>query len=328
MTTNTVLILGAAGRFGAAAVHAFATAGWRVLAQQRRLPTQPFPRGVEHLGLALDDTDGLAARASGARVVVYAVNPIYTRWDEELLPLFHHGLALAERLGARFMIPGNVYNYGATMPVLLSEDTTPAPDTHKGVLRVAMEDELLRRAERGLDSVVLRAGDFFGGGTGTWVDQAIVRSIGRGKLVYPGPLDRVHAWAYLPDLARAFVAVAGDGGHRGCLRLHFEGHTATGHEFIAALDEAAAGLGLHPAQGFKLGGMPWRLIRLVGLVHPMWRELARMSYLWRVPHALDGRALLQRVGPQPATPLASALRQTLIDLGHGSHRRPVGATAG
>jgi nucleoside-diphosphate-sugar epimerase len=325
MTPHTVLILGAAGRFGAAAVHAFAAAGWHVLAQQRRAPAEPLPRGVVHLGIALDDTDALAARARDASVVIHAVNPVYTRWEQDLLPLFQQGLAVAERLQARFMIPGNVYNYGAGMPALLSEDTVPRPDTRKGVLRVAMEDELLRRAERGLDSVVLRAGDFFGGGTGTWIDQAIAKSIGRGQLVYPGPLDRMHAWAYLPDLARAFVAVAGDGGHRGCLRLHFEGHTATGHEFIAALDEAAAGLGLHPAQGFKLGGMPWGLIRLVGLVHPMWRELARMSYLWRVPHALDGRALQRRVGPLPATPLVAALRQTLIDHGLDRHAAPAAA---
>ena len=36
MTRRTVLILGANGRFGAAAVKAFADAGWRVLAQALR----------------------------------------------------------------------------------------------------------------------------------------------------------------------------------------------------------------------------------------------------------------------------------------------------
>jgi hypothetical protein len=59
-------------------------------------------------------------------VVVHAVNPIYTRWDAELLPLFRQGLAVAEALGARFMLPGNVYNYGSGMPALLDEDTAAA----------------------------------------------------------------------------------------------------------------------------------------------------------------------------------------------------------
>lgn len=318
MTRPTVLVLGAAGRFGAAAVQAFAAAGWRVLAQQRRAPAAPLPAGVTLLNAALADTDALVARAAGAQVVVYAVNPPYTRWDAELLPLFELGLAVAERLHARFVLPGNVYNFGAGMPALLREDTPQRPSTRKGELRAAMEAELQRRAAHGLDSVVIRAGDFFGGGPGSWLDLVIAKDVARGRLVYPGPADAVHAWAYLPDLARAVVAVAGDGGHRGCLRLHFEGHAVTGRDFIAALDDAAASLGLRPSQGFALGGMPWTLLRMAGLVHPMLRELVRMRYLWQVPHALDGHALRSRVGPLPATPLVAALRQSLQAMGHGA----------
>jgi nucleoside-diphosphate-sugar epimerase len=318
MSTPTVLILGAGGRFGSAAVQAFAAAGWQVLAQQRRAPQQPLPGLSRHLAIALDDTEALAAAARGASVVVYAVNPIYTRWEQELMPLFQQGLAVAERLGARFMMPGNVYNFGASMPALLTEHTVERPSTRKGEQRVAMEDELQRRAARGLDSVVIRAGDFFGSGAGSWLDLAIAKDIKRGKLVYPGPLEPVHAWAYLPDLARAFVAVASDGGHRGCLRLHFAGHAVTGQAFMNALDEAAGTLGLRPAQGFRRGGMPWGLIRLLGLVQPMMRELSRMSYLWRVPHALDGTQLQRHVGPLAATPLVAALGQALRDLGHGA----------
>lgn len=316
MSKPTVLVLGAGGRFGAAAVSAFAQAGWTVLAQQRRAPARPLPAGAHHVPLDLADTDALAARARDARVVVYAVNPPYTHWDEALLPLFQHGLAVAQRLGARLLLPGNVYNFGAGMPAQLDETVTPVPSTRKGVLRVAMEDELMRRAAHGLDSVVIRAGDFFGCGTGTWVDLMIAKHLAEGRLVYPGPTDRVHAWAYLPDLARAFVAAAQAPVQRGCQRLHFEGHNVTGAQFIAALDEAAAGLGLRPVAGFRLGGVPWSLLRLLGLVHPLLREVCRMRYLWQVPHALDGRQLQRQLGPLPTTPLVTALRQTLWDLGH------------
>ena len=43
-----------------------------------------------------------------------------------------------------------------------------------------------------------------------------------------------------------------------------------------------------------------------------------MSYLWRVPHALDGSALESAVGPLRTTPAADALRQALADLGVGT----------
>ena len=61
--------------------------------------------------------------------------------------------------------------------------------------------------------------------------------------------------------------------------------------------------------------MPWPLIRVVGVVVPLWRELARMSYLWRVPHALDGRRLAARCPGLTPTPLDEALRDSLVALG-------------
>ena len=136
-----------------------------------------------------------------------------------------------------------------------------------------------------------------------------------GKLVYPGPLDLNHAWAYLPDLARAFVAVAAQPPAASLETLHFAGHGATGREFLASIEAATDTLGLRPARGFAIGSLPWGLIRARGLLVPAWRELAHMRYLWRVPHALDGQRLATQVTLAPATPLQEALTQSLIALG-------------
>lgn len=320
MSRPTVLVLGANGRFGRAVVEAFAAAGWRTLAQVRRAPSSPLPPGAQAVEVPLADTDALAARAAGASVVVYGVNPLYTRWNDELMPLFEQGLAVAERLGARFMLPGNVYNYGDRMPALLREDTPERPTTAKGRQRVAMEGRLRELAASGLDSVVIRAGDFFGGGEGSWFDQLVAKDIARGTIAYPGPRDLPHAWAYLPDLARAFVAVASRPAVRGCQRLNFAGHTLTGDAFVAALEQAAGEIGLEPARGWRVKGFPWPLVRIAGLAVPMLRELSRMSYLWRVPHGLDGSELSRAVGPLPETPIVAALRQSLVDLGHAPAR--------
>lgn len=314
MTRPTVLILGANGRLGAAAATAFADAGWRVLAQVRRRPATPDAR-LQYLELPLAGTDALAAAAAGARTVVHAVNPVYTRWADELLPLGRQGMDLAQRLGADFLLPGNVYGFGSTMPARLDAATPERPDTRKGRLRVALEAEMRDRAAQGLRCGVLRAGDFFGAGTGSWFDLVIAKSAAEGTLSYPGPLDRAHAWAYLPDLARAFVAVARRGLPAGFTVLPFEGHTLTGAQLLAALEAAAPAAGLPvPARGWRHRGLPWTLLRLGGLVVPMWRELAEMRYLWDRPHALDGAALQAFAGPLPATPLPQALAASLSAL--------------
>jgi nucleoside-diphosphate-sugar epimerase len=233
------------------------------------------------------------------------------------MPLFHQGLAVAHRLKATFMLPGNVYNFGAQMPAVLNGRTPQQATTRKGRIRVAMERELQSLAANGqLRSIVIRAGDFFGSGSGSWMDLVIVKSLRQGKLTYPGPLQVPHAWAYLPDLARAFVAAASRADELPAFAdLPFAGHTLTGAELLAAVERAASALGLAPAAGFRRGGMPWGVIKLGGLVVPMWRELTEMSYLWRVPHALDGAALQRALGPLPATSLDTALREALLALG-------------
>jgi len=314
--TRQVLVLGANGRLGRAAVDAFAAAGWQVLAQVRRASGGPLPAAARALSLPLADLPALAAAAAGSQVVVHAPNPIYTRWSSEALPLARHGMDLAQRLGATFMLPGNVYNFGSSMPALLEPGTPQRPDTAKGRIRVQIEAEMQQRAARGLRSVVLRAGDFYGGGRGAWLDRVVLGSLARRKLVYPGPRDLPHAWAYLPDLARAFVAVASRDDLPAFASLHFAGHTLTGDQLLAAVERAAASLGIVPAAGWQHGRLPWALLRAGGWVVPMWRELAEIEYLWRVPHELDGRALQACVGPLPATPLDAALRHALQDLGH------------
>ena len=317
--TPTVLIVGANGRFGTAATHAFHAAGWQVLTQARR-GTVSHLAGVRTVQASLDELDALAREAAGAQVVIYAVNPPYTRWAAEALPLARRAMDVAERLNACFMLPGNVYNFGASMPPLLLEDTPQQALTRKGRLRIDMEAELQARADSGrLRSVVLRAGDFYGSGTGSWLDLVVTKNLQQGKLVYPGPLDLPHAWAYLPDLAQAMVALAGKS-VSGALphafsRFHFAGHTLTGAECLAQVERAATALQLRPAGGFRHGGLPWGLIRAGGIVWPQWRELAEMSYLWTVPHALSGKALNDCVGALPSTPVATAFRDSLLALG-------------
>lgn len=318
-----VLVLGANGRFGLAAAKAFAAAGWHVLAQVRRDAASGMPARAELVRAPLESLAAALAGGPLPSVVVHAVNPIYTRWDEEALPAARAGMDLAERLGARFMLPGNVYNYGEAMPPVLDEATPQRPTAAKGRIRAEMEAELERRAEAGrLRSTVITAGDFYGDGSGSWFDLAIVKPITKGHLDYPGDLDTMHAWAYLPDLARAFVAVAEAPRLAAFERFTFAGHALTGRDFLAAVERAAESLGLAPARGWKHGRMPWPLIRALGIVVPLWRELARMSYLWRVPHALAGKKLAARCPALTTTPLDEAMAASLVALGLAPARSP------
>ena len=320
--SRIVLILGARGRFGLAAAQAFAAGGWRVFAQIR--PGAPAPEcgGITWIQAAPEDTGALVRAAQGATVVVHALNPPYTRWETQAMPLLEASLRVAERLNAGLMLPGNVYNFGAGMSARLTEDTPQHAQTRKGRIRIAMEQRMQQVAQAGgVRSVVIRAGDFFGSGTGSWFDLALAKGLRRGKMTYPGALDVPTAWAYLPDLANSFVRVAQRAlDQPACLApfevFHFQGYCLSGQDWLAQFRSVAqeqdwteAGEELQPAS------LPWRAIQIGGLVVPLWRELAEMRYLWRTPHTLVGDRLAGLIGPESHTALSVAVRQSLQSLG-------------
>jgi nucleoside-diphosphate-sugar epimerase len=310
-----VLILGANGRFGLAAAQAFDAAGWDVIAQVRRAPAAGMPARARIVALPTTDIDAIVAHAARADVVVHAINPKdYTLWATELLPLARQGMDIAERLGARFALPGNVYNYGAAMPETLTGRTPQWPTTNKGRLRVQFEDELRLRAPR-LRSFVLHAGDFFGVGSGVWFDQVIAKGVAGGKLAYPGKRTLAHAWAYLPDMARAMVGLCELDTLPDFIDIPFEGATLTGDQLLDAIESVARGAGLGGARPFKRGGAPWPVFRALAWFLPLWREIVEMRYLWETPHGFDGGALAKLLPGLRPTPLPVALRASLDELG-------------
>ncbi len=319
--TETVLILGARGRFGLAAARAFADAGWRVLAHMRPGGTVP-PEArddarIQWLQADVHDASALLrAAGTGVNVVVHALNPPYTNkdWQAQVLPMTDASLSLCKTLNATLMVPGNIYNFGTGMPEVLHEDTPQAARTVKGQIRIAMEEHICRSQVR---SIVIRAGDFFGSGKGTWFDQAIVKNIAKGEFTYPGAMETRTAWAYLPDLAKTFVSAAQ---HRARLSgfevLHFAGHTVTARQWLDVLTPLAQARGwVQPGCKLRYKRLPWTILQLGGLFIPAWASLAEMRYLWQKPHQLDNTKLKNLLGTEPHTPLEFAAARTLRDLG-------------
>jgi nucleoside-diphosphate-sugar epimerase len=321
---QTALILGGRGRFGLAAAQAFADAGWNVVAQIRPnadVPANDFAQGrVRWITADAHDIDALCMGAKGAHVVVNALNPAYTKaaWLAQGLPLMDAAIALASELRATLMFPGNVYNFGEGMPGVLHEDTPQLAQTVMGQVRVAMEERI---KASGVRAVVIRAGNFFGAGRGAVFDQVVVKNIGSGSLTYPGERDVIGAWAYVPDLARAFVAVAL---HRGVLQefevLHFAGHSLTGQDWINALNPVArAQRWVRAGSSLAFKQLPWPAIRIGSLVVPTWAALLSLRYLWQTPHVLDNTKLVSLIGTEPHTPLDTAAMQALCQLGLLAH---------
>ena len=285
MTKETALILGANGRFGRHAAKAFENAGWTV----RR-----FNRA----------TDDLTDAAMGAAVVVNGWNPPdYGHWAEQLPGQTDAVITAAKRAGATIMLAGNVYVYGSEAPATLGVGTPYAATNPLGRLRIDME---ARYRASGVQTIVLRAGDFIDTeASGNWLDKVIAAKVYKGRLAYPGRTDVPHAWAYLPDMARALVALAEMRNELAVFEdVPFPGYTLTGEQLGQAIGRALD----TPISAKR---MSWLPIQLVRPFWPLAKFLLEMRYLWDKPHSLSSNRFDVLLPDFVATPADRALATAL-----------------
>ncbi len=282
---GTALVLGASGRFGRHAAEAFEHAGWIV----RR-----FDRAH----------DDLVQSALGADVIVNAWNPPYPKWASAVPGQTKDVIAAAKSADATVIIPGNVYVFGADAPERFAADTPHLAQNSLGRIRIEME-----RAYRdsGVKTIIVRAGDFLDTeASGNWFDKIIVANIANGKFVYPGAFDKPHAWAFLPDLARAVVQLAEMRDELDQFEdLPFPGFTLTGKEL---------GEQISSIRNVNIKPMSWLPLKILSPFWPMARYLLQMRYLWYMPHHLDGQRLRELLPQFESTPVGEAIRKAVQPL--------------
>lgn len=284
--TQTALILGARGKIGRHFTKAFQDAGWQ---------TRAFTRGTD-----------MAAAAQGCDVIVNGLNPPnYHAWDRLLPAITTEVLAAAKASGATILFPGNVYVFG-TQPGPWDETTPHRPVSRKGRIRSEVEARYKAAAAEGVQVIILRAGDFIDPGSAdSLMDIAFLRRFDKGVVSTMGDPDAPHAYAYLPDMARAGVQLAAMRADLPAFNdVPFPGHTFTTRELMQEL-QALTGRRL------KLGHFPWWMIRLAAPVWELGRELGEMRYLYDTPHSLSGTRLQALLPGFRQTPLSEVLRAVL-----------------
>ncbi|EBA17434.1 hypothetical protein RSK20926_06847 [Roseobacter sp. SK209-2-6] len=280
--SGTALILGASGRFGRTVEKALKQAGWN---------TRRFQRGK----------DDLMRSAVGVDLIVNGWNPLYPDWAAQVPGLHRRVIEAAEKQGATVILPGNVYVFGAQTPAPWSEHSPHEAQNPLGRIRIEMEEAYRASSAQ---VILVRAGDFLDTEpSGNWFEEILVKSLAKGKFTYPGNPEIPHAWAYLPDLARAIVMLAEIRTELPrFLDLPFPGYTLSGQEMLQALNKRLK----NPAH---LKEMSWLPLHLTRPFWPLGRCLLEMRYLWDTPHWLDGSHLQEILpGFQLTSPVEALAR--------------------
>ncbi|MEM7259484.1 MAG: NAD-dependent epimerase/dehydratase family protein [Pseudomonadota bacterium] len=307
--SRTILITGANGRLGQAAIREFAGRGWRINTLVRKHADdlsagQPVN---EFIG-DVCDFQLFHAAALGCDVILHAANPSYEHWASVLPPSISTLIEVAKSVNATIVMPGNVYPYGEHMPPLLTPDKAHLPGCEPAELRAQLEQRLqAAAAEQGVQTLLVRAGGYIDGrDTGNWFESYMCKDLHRGRFMYPGAMDTECAWVYLPDVASVMAQVTE---RRDNLALYEDigvpGFSVTGTQMHNAVQA-------HCGQSFKLTSIPWFFIRLAGWFKPQMKAVYDLRYLFFVPHRIDGTRLQQILPDWQSTTLQDTL--AAIDL--------------
>jgi nucleoside-diphosphate-sugar epimerase len=189
----------------------------------------------------------------------------------------------------------------------MTEETAQRPQGSKSRTRVEIAAAILQaHADAKLRCTIGRSSDYYGpGGTGTTVGDNIMKPALRGKRArWLGSLDQPHTLNYLEDIARALVTLGEHDGADGQVWHLPAAAPLTGRQFLALVYEAAG----NPA---KIGVASRWMIRLVGVLNPLVRELNETLYQFERPFVSDASKFQHAFGPFEPTPLSEAVSRTV-----------------
>ena len=241
----------------------------------------------------LDASDPVAFALAAERMqtIFLCTNPPYPDWARRWPPVFAAAIAAASVSGAKLVVMGNLYPYGSPTGAMTEhspETTTEA----KGIIRRDGWRRVLEAHNHGeIQAVEVRASDYFGPGVrGTaHLGQGFFGSVLASKTARViGRPDLVHSWSYIPDIAATMIAAAGYTGPWGRLwHVPSGAHSRT---------DIAAQLNTRYGSHGVVAGYPDWVLRSLGAVSPLMREVYKSSYQFTVPYVIDSTETERELG--------------------------------
>ena len=262
--------------------------------------------GAESVGADATNPADLDVALAGASVVYQCAQPAYTRWAQEFPQLQTGILDAAARAGADLVVADNLYMYGDPNGAAIREASPENPATKKGRVRKAMADAAVQAHREGqLRVAISRPADYFGPGHDQ-SSKAIFGNAARGRAMqFFGRMDAPHTLSYLPDAAAAMAALGTTEAGWGSVWIPPVQPAVTQQELAERVWSAAGNSGRPKVRVTGEGA-----IRLVGLVVPVVREFAEMSYQYEKPFVVDSSRFESTFGAAP-TPNDVAIAATV-----------------
>lgn len=279
---SPITLLGAGGAIANETAKSLGAAGYSLRLVSRN------PKAV-HASDELFSADLLDAAAvqqavaGSAAVALVAGFPYKTSvWKTTWPVVIRNVIAACQAENAKLLFFDNVYALGAVAGAM-SEQTPIKPNSHKGQVRAEVVQQVLAAQQKGLQTIIARAPDFYGpkGTLGT-PNFLVFDKFAAGKKPSLLGSDSVdHTYIYTPDAGRAVAKLlTTDAAWNQIWNLPVDPSPITGAEFVRL---AAQAFGAKPVYSI----LPKLMVRIGGLFDTNVREMVEMMYQYDRPYTFD-----------------------------------------
>jgi nucleoside-diphosphate-sugar epimerase len=298
------IILGAGGAIGTPLAAELLARQQKVRAVSR---TGMAPAGIEAVRADLNQSDDVLTSVEPGSIVYLLAGLKYDRrvWQDQWPRIMTNVVRACSGKGARLIFFDNVYLYGR-VDGSITEETPVRPTSRKGEIRAGIIDFLQNEMAAGrVNAAIARSADFYGPHADKTSPASIMvfqrLAAGKSAQVLVDP-DTKHSYTYTLDCAKALCLLAeADDAFGQAWHLPTAHPPLTGREFIALAAEA---LGVAP----RVSVLPAWMMKTLGLVVPMMRELAEMLYQNDRDYLFDSSKFERRFAFTP-TPYADGIRE-------------------
>ena len=302
-----VMVLGVSGAFGSAVAQELKTQGYQVSAMVRDTSKQNI-KGIHYQQGDAAISSDVEAACQGQDIVVFAINPPKYDWKNKSLAYLQHVLDAAKTHHFTLIFPGNVYAFDPQMNANVDERSPQHARSFLGDIRMQMEQAIEKDAHNGVQSVILRMGDFISPNQqSSWLPTLLKNKGSKFQLSTPGNTKIKHSWVYTKDAAQIIAALIP---HLAALPkfnvFHMRGYALSFSDLARVIQKSTG-------KTVRLTNMPWWPFKLLKPFSPLFTGLLSMRYLWQEELTMsDGKLRDLLAEKMPNTPIETALKDSAL----------------